>query len=117
MIVHDEKDQLNLLIANFIGVEMLPIGHGSNKGIEKLLSEKCEEVAVRKLDYVKSQKLKHKLLSFAREMEAKPFQNSFKNLLSMVVNPPEKLEKERLVMLIRDAKNQHHELKEALLIA
>jgi len=56
---------------------------------------------VRKLDYVKTSEIKKDLLMFAREMHETPFNNSPKELLSMVVNPPSKIEKERLMHLIK----------------
>ncbi|GJQ10180.1 hypothetical protein GpartN1_g1971.t1 [Galdieria partita] len=114
LIVRKENGNLFLLEANLSGVKLRPLE-------ERLKRSHSHEIAIRRLSIVRTEAFRQKLLDFVNHTINLPYETSTSSLLSTIIDPVDKQERERLHALLLEKKTQLNEidleLKEGALTA
>jgi len=114
LIVRKEDGNLYLLEANLSGVKLRPLE-------ERLKRSHSHEIAIRRLSIVRTEAFRKKLLDFVDRTINLPYETSTSSLLSTVIDPVDKQERERLHALLLEKRTQLDEidleLKEGALTA
>eukprot|EP00871_Galdieria_phlegrea_P000759 jgi/Galph1/1684/GphlegSOOS_G395.1 len=114
LIVRVDDGSLHLLEANMGGVKLRPLE-------ERIKRSHAHEIAVRRLSMVRTEAFRKRLLEFAHRTLNIPYETNTGSLLSTVIDPVDKQERERLHALLLEKKTQLNEidleLKEGALTA
>lgn len=112
--VGEEEEELLFLEADLGGVKLRSLR-------ERLARSKSNEIAIRRLSAVRTDEMREKLYSFAQDMLGTPYETGTGQLISSIIDPQAKQERERLHALLLDKRVQlseiDRELSEAALTA
>lgn len=114
VVKHPDTGELLFLEADFGGVKLRSLK-------ERVKRSKSNEIAVRRLSTVRNETMRSELYAFAQEMLGTPYEMGTTQLISSVIDPMAKQQRERLHALLLSKRAQisaiDHELNTAALTA
>ena len=107
VVVRKDDGKLYLLEANLSGVTLRPLE-------ERLRRSRSNEIALRRLSIVRNDRFRRELSTFAEQVLETPYQNNLAAMLSSVIRPADKQERERLHALLVSKQAQRAEVEREL---
>ncbi|KAA8495512.1 Uracil catabolism protein 4 [Porphyridium purpureum] len=107
VVKHPDTGELLFLEADFGGVKLRSLA-------ERVARSKSNEVAVRRLNIVRSDRDRRALFDFANEMLGTPYESAAGTMIKSVIDPLGKQERERMHALLLEKKAQLREINREL---